>query len=466
MNDNTPDLSRRQLLMAGSCGFGHLAFSGLATQQALAGQSTVIDKNHPLAQRKPHFAARAKRVIFMFMQGGPTHVDTFDHKPELKKQHGKQVNFSYDGKKFSGKLMESPFKFNPCGKSGLMMSELFPNLAKHADDLCLINSMHTAAPAHPQATIFLHTGSVTFVRPSVGSWLVYGLGTQNQNMPGFVTINPLNRLGGAQNYGAAFLPAAFQGTRINAGSNAIPNIKHPSMSPSDQRKHVDLIQKMNRELLEQKKVNTDIEGVIESYELAFRMQSTVPVVMDVGKEPQAVKEMYGIGQKETSNFGLQCLMARRLAESGVRFIEVTLGGWDQHNGLKTRLPLNCRSIDKPIAALMTDLKRRGMFDDTLIVWGGEFGRTPAEQNKFNGRKHNNTGYTMWMAGGGVKGGIRHGATDPTGWTAVENKVHIHDLHATILHLMGLDHTKLTYRYAGRDFRLTNVYGDVVHDIIA
>jgi hypothetical protein len=392
----------------------------------------------------------------MFMQGGPSHLETFDHKPEL---------INSGGKKKDGKGLLAPrYSFQPTGKSGLMISEIYPHLAKHADDLCLLNGMHTTSPAHPQATIALHTGSQNFVRPSVGAWITYGLGTVNQDLPGFVTINPLGRLGGAQNYGPAFLPASYQGTKLTVG-NSMANISNSVFSDKEQRRQIDLVQSMNRGMLERVGVNSQIEGVIQSYELAYRMQSAVPGVMDLKKEPAKVRELYGVDNKVTSNFGTQCLMARRLAEAGVRFIQVTHNGWDQHNGLSTKLKNNALATDQPIAALITDLKERGMLEDTLLVWGGEFGRSPEGQNQ-DGRRHNNRGYSMWMAGGGIKGGMRYGATDPLGGTAVEDKMHTHDLHATILHLMGLDHTKLTYRYAGRDFRLTDVYGEVARKIIS
>ena len=458
-------MSRRRLLQAGSS-FGYLAFAGLAGQYALADEKKLERFRGPLAPKSTHFAPRAKNVIFMFMQGGPTHIDTFDHKPELQKLAGKTAELNYNQRKLKGKLLPSPFKFSKHGKSGLEISELFPHLSKHADDLCLINSMHTDNPAHPQATIMLHTGSVNFVRPSIGSWVVYGLGSENQDLPGFVTINPTQRLGGAQNYGSAFLPAPYQGTRVNTGRNPIANIQRAMSDSKEQRRHLNLVQAMNRDMLKKSQVDTELEGVIESYELAFRMQTAVPEVMDISKESQKTRELYGVGQKATNNFGTQCLMARRLVQSGVRFVEIATGGWDQHNALKTRLPTNCRGIDKPIAGLIEDLKQNGLFEDTLLVWGGEFGRTPTEQNNGNGRRHNARGFTMWMAGAGIKGGIRYGETDPTGFEASVNKVHTHDLHATILHMLGMDHTKLTYRYAGRDFRLTDVYGNVIKDIIA
>jgi hypothetical protein len=403
----------------------------------------------------------------MFMQGGPSHLDTFDFKAALQKNGGKSKEGRLAGKKESkgGALLASPFEFSQHGESGLRISELYPHLSRHADDLCILNGMHTDNPAHPQATIMLHTGSMNFVRPSMGSWIVYGLGTMNQDLPGFVTIDPVGNLGGTQNYGSSFLPASYQGTRVSAGARNIANLKNPMLSAKAQRRHLDLVQSMNREMLNRTRVNSEIEGVIESYELAYRMQTSVPNVMDLNKEPEEVKAMYGIGSKVTDNFGKQCLMARRLAEEGVRFIQVTHRGWDQHKGLKTKLPQNCAATDKPMAGLLADLKRRGLLEDTLVLWGGEFGRSPQGQGG-DGRRHNNRGYSMWMAGGGVKGGIHYGATDELGGTAVVDKMHTHDLHATILHLMGIDHQRLTHRYAGRDFRLTDVSGNVVSGIVA
>jgi len=458
-------ISRRHLLKTASCGFGYLAMAGLATEAARAASPAAGVYQNPLAPKAPHFAPKAKRVIFLFMQGGPTHVDTFDYKPARQANGGKSASYEYQGRKRTEKLLASPYKFPRAGKSGLPISQIFPNLAQHADDLCLINSMHTDNPAHPQATILAHTGSALFVRPSLGSWVLYGLGTVNQNLPGFITINPLTRLGGAQNYGSAFLPAAFQGTRVGEASSALPNITNRNLSADQQRRQLDLVQSMNKDLLKRSKKHVELEGVIESFELAFRMQTTVPEVMDLKGESKNTLEMYGIGAGQSDRFGRQCLMARRFAEAGVRFIEISHSGWDQHNGISTKLRANARAIDLPIAGLIADLKNRGMFEETLIVWGGEFGRSPGGQNK-DGRRHNNRGFSMWMAGGGVKGGIRHGATDEFGFAAVQKKVHTHDMHATILHLLGLDHERLTYSYAGRDFRLTDVYGNVVHDIVS
>lgn len=454
--------TRRDWLRLTSCGFGYLALAGLATEAA------ARSPGNPLAVRKPHFRAKAKRVIFLFMQGGPSHLETFDYKPELASAHGQEVSSDILGRGGNGRMLGPQYAFHRHGRSGLMISEVFPHLARHADDLCLLNGMFTDSPAHPQASIMLQTGSTNFVRPSLGSWLVYGLGTQNEDLPGFVTINPPGGAGagGAQGYGSAFLPAAYQGTRLSTGGEIIENIRNRRLDSALQRRQLDFVQQMNHRLLDEVVVHNELEGVIESYELAFRMQTAVPDAVDLEREPAAVKERYGIREKSTDRFGIQCLMARRLAEKGVRFIQLSSGGWDQHEGIDTRLKSNCESIDKPIAALLADLKERGMLEETLVVWGGEFGRAPREQGPGKiGRPHNNRGYSMWLAGGGVKGGMAYGATDPLGGVAVQEKMHIHDLHATILHLMGIDHERLTYRYAGRDFRLTDVFGEVATKIL-
>jgi hypothetical protein len=461
------DFSRRRFLQASGCGFGYVAFSALAAEAA-----KKAGAGNPLAPKTPHFAPRAKHMIFLTMQGGPSHVDTFDYKPSLKKYAGKSpgdVAKGLNGQK-NRKLMPSPFKFAPRGKSGIMISELYPHLSKHADDLCLLNSMHTDVPAHPQALVHLHTGSFQFVRPSVGAWVLYGLGSENQDLPGFITIRPPARLGGAQNYGSAFLPAMYQGTKVDGVGKSMSNLKNAKLSRDAQRRQIDLLQAMNRDLAgryasDQSSTDSQIDGVIQSYELAFRMQSAVPKVLNMSDESQSTLDMYGVGNKATQNFGQQCLMARRCIEAGVRYVECTHTGWDQHKSLRAKLTSNCQATDQPIAALLADLKQRDLLKETLIVWSGEFGRTPAVKND-DGRDHNATGFTTWMAGGGVKGGIRHGASDEFGIAAAVDKVHIHDLHATMLHLLGLDHERLTYRYAGRDFRLTNVYGNVVKKIIA
>ena len=449
-------LSRRDALKGLSAGFGYMAFAGLASQAAV---------NSPLAPRRPHFVPKAKRVIFCCMRGGPSHVDTFDHKPALVRDKGKELP------KFRNReLMPSPWEFKRHGQSGLQVSELFPNLAQHADDLCLLNGMYSSVPAHPQSFLQLHTGSFQFVRPSMGSWVLYGLGSENQNLPGFISLCPPDNVGGAQNYGSAFLPAFYQGTKIgnfnqNIKAASLRNLGNQNMSGKLQRRQLDFVQSLNRDLLDRKKQSSQIEGVIESYELAFRMQSAVPELMDANDENESTLEQYGINNRATENFGRQCLMARRFAEAGVRFIEITHGNWDQHRNLNAALTRNCAATDKPLAALLKDLKERGLLEETLVVWGGEFGRTPHIRQD-DGRDHNSTGFSFWMAGGGVKGGMVHGATDEHGVAAVENRMHFHDLHATILHLLGLNHEKLTYKYAGRDFRLTDVHGEIAHDIIA
>lgn len=462
--------SRRQMLKSSACGFGYLALAGLSSEAALKSRS-------PLAVKKPHFEPRAKRVIFLFMHGGPSHVDTFDYKPRLNKEDGKRLPFKAaknieKSSQENLRLMKSPWKFKQRGESGLWISELFENVAGHADELCVINSMHTNGQSHGQAVMKLHTGSDSLVRPSVGSWMVYGLGTENSSLPGFISICPSRGHGGVRNFGSAFLPAVYQGTAIGDADTAakearIRFLANNSSSNERQRKQLGLLQAMNQRHLEKVKVDNEIEGVINSYELAFKMQSEVPALMNLSSETKETQELYGINEKSTENFGRQCLMARRFAEAGVRYIEVALGNnrWDQHSGLKSGHERNAQMVDKPIAGMLADLKQRGLLEDTLVVWGGEFGRTPIAQGK-NGRDHNPQGYSMWLAGAGVKRGHVHGATDEYGYYAARDKVHMHDLHATLLHLMGMDHKKLTYRYAGRDFRLTDVYGEVVTDILS
>lgn len=472
---NTPSiplLSRRNMLQSVSSGFGYLAFSALAHEQALA----ETKKASPLDPKSPHFEPRAKRIIYLSMRGAPSHVDTFDYKPQLAKDQG--TAGKYGGTR-GAMLMKSPWEFNQHGESGLWISELFPQLAKQADDLCLLRSMQTDQPNHPQATLQMHTGSFQFVRPSLGAWSLYGLGTENSNLPGFVTLNPF---GSAQNYGSAFLPAIYQGSKISSGGRnrpggsrggrggnsapKIPNIKNTNLSSEQQRDYLDYVQSLNRHSLERTIHQPGIEGVIESFELAFRMQDSLPEQVDLNGETQETLNLYGIGNEATDGFGKQCLLARRFAEAGVRFIEIThSSSWDHHRNLKNDMEKNCGEIDQPIAGLLQDLKNRDMLKDTLVIWAGEFGRTPHGQGN-DGRDHNNKGFTTWMAGGGTKGGFSYGATDEHGYEAVENKMHIHDWHATILHLLGLNHEKLTYNYAGRDFRLTDVHGNVAHDIIA
>ena len=445
-----------------SSGFGYLAFADLA-------QRAVARSTGPLAPKAPHFAAKAKRVIFLCMNGAPSHVDLLDPKPALTAADGKPSPRSPGG--FT-KLMGSPWKFSKHGQSGSEFSELLPEMAKHADEMCIIRSMQTDLPAHGPASIQMHTGSQQFIRPSLGAWTLYGLGTESENLPGFINLSATSNNGGAQKYGSAFLPAIYQGTPIGAlgpfgravGELKVSNVANTKLNRSQQRAQLDLIQTLNQERLARDVANPQVEGLIESFELGFRMQSEVPSLLDLAGESDATKKLYGIGEAETDYMGRQCLLARRFAEAGVRFIEVNHGDWDDHRDLHTELPKHTSAVDKPVAALLTDLRERGLLKDTLVIWGGEFGRTPHAQG--SGRDHNNKGFSLWMAGGGIRGGQTYGATDELGYEAVENPVHIHDWHATILHLLGLDHEKLTYRYAGRDFRLTDVKGNVVHDLLA
>jgi len=453
--------SRRDMLRYAACGFGSVAFAAMAARASGFPISALPllqddDATNPLAPKKPHFAPTAKRIIFLCMAGAPSHIDTFDYKPELA------LN---DGAVFRGnsKLLASPWKFQQSGKSGLWISDLFPNLRKQADSMCLLRGMKAEIPAHAQASIQLHTGSFQFVRPSMGAWALYGLGTENENLPGFIAINPRGDNGGSQLYGSGFLPASYQATPVKIGKrekgDSIAHIDNDRLGAGVQREQLDLVQRLNKERLKREKHDRELEGVIESYELAFRMQAEVPDLVSFADEDKKTLEMYGVGKEPTDDFARQCLLARRFAEKGVRFIEVSHGGWDTHRNLRTELEKQCGEIDQPIAALLADLKQRGMLDETLVLWGGEFGRTPYAQNG-DGRDHNAKGFTMWMAGGGVKGGLSYGATDETGGEAVEGVMDIHDLHATILHVAGLDHERLTYRHAGRDFRLTDVKGKV------
>ena len=461
-------MTRRQLLHSASAGFGSLALSGLlGLEQARAAASD------PLAVRPSHFPARAKRVIFLFMHGGPSQVDTFDYKPLLKRDHGKPLPFArpkvVSSETFN--LLQSPWGFKQYGQSGAWVSDLFPELTKCVDDLCFIKSMHGSNSRHGGALLELHTGSDTFIRPAMGSWITYGLGTENSNMPGFLTICPTQSHGGANNFGSAFLPAPYAGTAIGsvgipARDARIPFITNSETPRAIQRKEIDYSQVLNRQQLATTGPDRALEGRIESFELAFRMQAEAPELQDLGQESEATKKLYGLDNPITEDFGRQCLMARRFSEKGVRFVQVShTYKWDQHEHLKRDHAQNAAEVDKPIAGLLQDLKSRGLLEDTLVLWGGEFGRTPTAQGS-DGRDHNPEAFTMWMAGGGVKPGLSYGATDDYSYYSVENKVHFHDLHATILHLLGLDHLKLTYKYAGRDFRLTDVHGNVVKGILA
>lgn len=471
---NVTPLSRRSLLQQSAVGFGSLALASMLQQTGVA--DSTIEGRDPLAGHAPHLPARAKRIIFLFMSGGPSQVDTFDYKPLLTRDDGKPIPFAKPKVQFNstGNLLKSPWQFQQYGESGIWVSELFPHLARHVDDLCMIHSIHGSNPAHGGAVMKVHTGSDNFVRPSIGSWISYGLGTENTNLPAFVTICPTLAFGGINNWSSAFLPAVYQGTAL--GDASIPSdrarvkyISNSRLSREIQRKQLDRLKELNLEHRLQTGPEAALEARINSFELAFRMQSEIPRIEDLSGESEATQKLYGLDDPATANFGRMCLMARRFAESGVRFIQVTHNDnkvqWDQHSDLKNGHEKNALEVDKPIAGLIQDLKTRGLLDDTLIWWGGEFGRTPTAEGN-NGRDHNPEGFTMWLAGGGVKGGLRYGSTDDYGYFATENKVNIYDLHATMLHLMGLDHERLTYRFSGRDFRLTDVEGRVVRDIFA
>lgn len=458
-----PGYSRRQLLQHSAVGFGALAAASL-----LGGTSTAAE---PL----PQYLARARRVIFLFMKGGPSHLDTFDPKPLLTRDDGKPLPFAKPRVQFAptGNLLKSPWSFRQYGESGAWVSELFPHLAQRVDDMCFVHSVHGTNPAHGGAVLKLHTGSDNFVRPSIGSWVSYGLGTDNADLPAFVTICPTLAHGGINNWGSAFLPATYQGTPL--GNASVPAeqarvryIRNPQIPRDIQRLQLDRLSAMNREHQAHSGAEASLEARIQSFELAFRMQSAMPVVEDLSGESAATQQLYGLDDPVTSNFGRMCLLARRFAERGVRFIQVTHSDskvqWDQHSDLKNGHEKNAREVDRPIAGLLYDLKQRGLLDDTLVWWGGEFGRTPTVEGS-NGRDHNPEGFTMWFAGGGTRAGLHYGSTDDYGFYAADNKVHIHDIHATILHLLGMDHERLTYRYAGRDFRLTDVEGRIVHPLV-
>jgi hypothetical protein len=474
---NHPLHSRRSALSALACGFGSLALAGLATRDQARAAMTA----HPLAPRAPHFKPRAKRIIFLFMSGGVSQVDSFDYKPSLLENDGRMLDFAdlrslaKTGKSPQQRVMKPLWNFAQHGQSGQWASDLFPEMAKHLDDLCLIRSMHTDGIAHGPATLFLHTGTTTFIRPSMGAWVNYGLGTENENLPGFVSLSPALGNGGPRNYGNAFLPAIYQGTAIGragvpAKESTIRNLQ-PPRSADEAKRQFDLLREINAEQLAQKPGESELEAVINSYELAWRMQGSAPEVLDISKETPETLALYGIGEEKTDNFGRQCLLARRMCEAGVRFIQVNYAdnsnnpAWDQHSNLKKHGD-HAKAVDRPVAGLLEDLKQRGLLEDTIVWWGAEFGRTPYAEKNGTGRDHNPAGFSVWLAGGGFKRGVGYGETDEWGHHAIVDKVHMHDLHATLLAALGLDHEKLTYRYAGRDFRLTDVYGHVVTDLFA
>ena len=460
-----PGYTRRRMLQTAAAGFGGMVLNAL-----------LASETNPQRAKQSQVPARARRMVFLFMKGGPSHVDTFDPKPLLDRDHGKPLPFDLPEVTFAkqGNLLKSPWTFHRHGASGLPVSELFPLTAQHIDDLCLLRSVHGTNPAHGGAALKLHTGSDQFVRPSFGSWITYGLGSENENLPAFITICPTLAHGGVNNWGAAFLPSHCQGTPIGNASQsasqvAVQHIANARTSAELQREQLKLITGFNRDFNDSTAPDPVLEGRLNSYELAFRMQASMPELQDFSGESRSIRKLYGIDDPVTEDFGRQCLMARRFLERGVRFVQVTHSDshvqWDQHSNLYQGHTKNAAEVDRPIAGFLADLKARGLLEDTLVLWGGEFGRTPTVQGT-DGRDHNPHGFSMWMAGGGVKGGFAYGATDDYGYYAAENKMHVHDLHATALHLLGLDHERLTFRYAGRDFRLTDVEGRVAKAIVA
>lgn len=469
-----PKITRREVLSRCGMGMGALALQPLISELAGAETTGV----NPLLPKSPHFAPQAKRVIHIFCNGGPSHVDTFDPKPSLNTYAGQPLpGETPRTERQTGAVYPTPFKFKKYGESGIEISELFENVGRHADDLCVIRSMHANVPNHEPSLLLMNTGEARLVRPSFGSWMTYGLGTENQNLPAFVAMCP----GGypiqeSQNWQAGFLPGIYQGTYIDTQHQSVDKliefIENRRVSTADQRRQLDLIQSLNRLHQDARDEDPQLESRIQSFELAYRMQSEAAEAFDVSREPQHTLDAYGPGTQAR-----QLLIARRLLERGVRFVQVWHGAgqpWDNHDDIEVNHRRLAKETDQAIAALLTDLKERGLFEDTLVIWGGEFGRTPTVElpkegsnaGKINGRDHNHWGFSMWLAGGGTRGGYVHGATDEFGFKAIENRVHVHDLHATLLHLMGFDHEKFTYRWAGRDFRLTDIHGHVVKDLIA
>jgi hypothetical protein len=469
MNPIIP-FSRREMLRHCGAGFGALAVSDLLARERPS-------LNQAAGEVPLQFPAKAKRVIHLFMNGGPSHVDTFDHKPDLERLHGKTAaTDKLTTERPTGSVLKSPFRFQPYGESGLLVSELFANTAQHIDDICVIRSMHADVPNHEPSLLLMNTGESRQIRPSMGSWITYGLGSQNENLPAFITMCPGYPIKESQNWQNAFLPGKYQATYVNTTAQQvdqlIANIRNHRLAARSQRQQLDLVRQLNQQHADDRPGDRRLESRIESFELAYRMQGDATEAFDLSREPEQTRRMYGPG-----DFARQALIARRLVERGVRFVQLYAGNgqpWDNHDDIHVLHRREAEKVDRPIAALLTDLKRMGMFDETLVLWGGEFGRTPvvelpkegANAGKMNGRDHNHYGFTVWLAGGGVKGGQAVGATDELGFQAVENRVHVHDLHATMLRLLGYDHKRLTYRYAGRDFRLTDVHGRVVEQVLA
>ena len=461
--------SRREMLCRAANGFGALAFAALAHAEAAGNPRTL----NPMAARPPHFKPRARSVIFLYMDGGPSQVDTFDAKPRLAREHGQPIRMQTPPTQFNdnGMVMASPWEFRKRGQSGIEVSDLLPHIAGCVDDIAVVRSMVADNSEHTAANYMLHTGFSMQGRASMGAWITYGLGSESQNLPGFVVLDSgLIPAGGMDNFGSGFLPAAYQGTLFRPGPKPVAYAEPRETAPGLQRDKLDLLRRLNRGVVNRMGSSSEIEAAIANYELAYRMQAAVPDLIDLSRESPATLDLYGINEKETQAFGRQCLLARRLVERGVRFVECLtpkVAGadrWDQHGNLQKGHADNARATDKPVAALLRDLKSRGLLEQTLVIWGAEFGRTPMSQGG-TGRDHNPFGFTMWLAGGGVKGGVVYGATDEYGYFAVENKVHIHDLHATVLHLLGMDHKQLTFRFSGRDMRLTDVHGEIVRGIL-
>lgn len=467
--------SRREMLTTCATGFGAVAMAALLRDSAFGAEAISTSEKNPFAARKPHFDAKAKSVVFLYMDGGVSQVDSFDPKTRLTAENGKPFGMKIEKTQFNniGNTLASPWKFQQYGESGIPVSDLFPHVGQHADKLAIVRSLTSQFPEHTNANYFLHTGHGQQGRPSMGAWVGYGLGTECQDLPGFVVLNGgLTPPGGSDNFNSGFLPASFQASVLNASDPPVANIKRLEPTAEAQQRKLDLMRRLDRKLLEQTGPVDALESAIANYELAARMQMAVPQLMDLSQETEATQKAYGLQADfaNTRTFGRICLLARRLIERGVRFIELTCPGgngdrWDQHSNLKDGHTKNALSVDQPIGALLADLAQRGLLDSTLIVWAGEFGRTPFAQGN-DGRDHNPFGYSVWLAGGGIKGGTIHGATDEYGYKAVENKLEMHDLHATMLHLLGVDHTRQTFRFSGRDMRLTDVHGHVVKEILA
>ncbi len=464
-------MTRREMLNLCSNGFGSLALIGLMGSKAFG--NTI--KTSPMPLREPHFTPKAKNVIFLYMDGGPSQADTFDPKPRLTKEDGKPFGLKIEPTQFNnnGGSLGSPWAFKQYGESGIPVSELFPHVATCVDDLAVIRSMYAEFSEHTNGNYFLHTGHGLQGRPSMGAWVTYGLGSENQNLPGFVVLDGgLIPPGGLDNFTNGFLPATYQGSIFHAGDKPLANIQRAEKTEALQKGKLDFVRRMDKRLMARIGPVDAIESAIANHELAYRMQVTVPDLADLSGETEATKKLYGLDAKyeHTRSYAVQCLLARRLVERGVRFIELTCpkvaaDRWDQHGGLKVGHERNALAVDQPIAGLLKDLKSRGLLDETLVIWAGEFGRTPFSQGK-DGRDHNPFGFSIWLAGAGIRGGTIYGATDEYGYKAVENRVSIHDLHATILHLLGVDHTRLTYRFSGRDIRLTDVYGNLIEGVLA